>query len=79
VASSEDGRTKVGEFVYGLIRNMPNFFFQNILNGLELRLPRDTLYQQKLALTSPTSGSRSVGIVRSRSKATVFFLFWIQD
>jgi hypothetical protein len=34
--------------------------------------PRDTLYPQKLALTSPTSGSRSVGIVRSRTKATEF-------
>jgi hypothetical protein len=30
------------------------------------RWPRSTLYQQKLALTSPTSGGRSVGIVRSR-------------
>jgi hypothetical protein len=28
------------------------------------------LYPQKLALTSPTSGGRSVGIVRSRIKAT---------
>jgi hypothetical protein len=28
------------------------------------------LYQQKLALTSPTGGGRSVGIVRSRTKAT---------
>jgi hypothetical protein len=27
------------------------------------------LYQQKLALTSSTSGGRSVGIVRSRTKA----------
>jgi hypothetical protein len=27
-------------------------------------------YPQKLALTSPTSGGRSVGIVRSRTKAT---------
>jgi len=33
------------------------------------------LYPQKLALTSPTSGGRSVGIVRSRTKATeVFFM-----
>jgi hypothetical protein len=32
--------------------------------------PRDTLYPQKLALTSPTSGGRSVGIFRSRTKAT---------
>ena len=30
------------------------------------------LYQQKLALTSPTGGGRSVGIVRVRTKATEF-------
>jgi hypothetical protein len=33
---------------------------------------RGTLYPQKLALTSPTSGGRSVGIVRSRPQATEF-------
>jgi hypothetical protein len=33
-----------------------------------LRWPRDTIYLQKLALTSPTSGGRSVGIVRLRTK-----------
>ena len=32
------------------------------------------LYPQKLALTSPTDGGRSVGIVRSRTKATEFSL-----
>ena len=32
------------------------------------------LYPQKLALTSPTGGGRSVGIVRSRTKATGVFL-----
>jgi hypothetical protein len=32
------------------------------------------LYPQKLALTSPKSGCRSVGIVRSRTQVTVFFL-----
>jgi hypothetical protein len=32
------------------------------------------LYPQKLALNSPTGGGRSVGIVRSRTKATVFSL-----
>ena len=36
------------------------------------------LYLQKLALTSPTGGGRSVGIVRSRTKATEFFFFLIQ-
>jgi hypothetical protein len=30
------------------------------------------LYQQKLALNSSTGGGRSVGIVRSRTKATEF-------
>jgi hypothetical protein len=38
--------------------------------GDPLRWPRDTLDPQKLALTSPTSGGRSVVIVRLRTKAT---------
>ena len=37
------------------------------------------LYPQKLALTSPTGGGRSVGIVRSRTKATEFSLYKIQS
>jgi hypothetical protein len=40
--------------------------------GDSLRWPHDTLYPQKLALTSPTSGGRSVGIVRLWAKATEF-------
>jgi hypothetical protein len=32
------------------------------------------IYQQKLALTSPTSGGRSIGIVHSRTKATELLL-----
>ena len=32
------------------------------------------LYPQKLALTSPTGGGRSVGIVRWRTKATEFII-----
>jgi hypothetical protein len=43
--------------------------------GNPLRWPRDTLYPQKLALTSPTSGGRSVGIVRLRTKATEFSFY----
>jgi hypothetical protein len=43
------------------------------------RWPRVTLYPQKLAVTSPTSGSRSVGIVRSRTQATEFFLMVIYN
>jgi hypothetical protein len=37
------------------------------------RWPHGTLYPQKLALTSPTSGSRSVGIVLSRTQAMEIF------
>jgi hypothetical protein len=36
------------------------------------------LYPQKLALTSPNGGGRSVGIVRSRTKDTEFF-FYVLD
>jgi hypothetical protein len=36
------------------------------------RWPHGTLYPQKLALTSSTSGGSSVGIVRSRNQATEF-------
>jgi hypothetical protein len=38
-----------------------------------LRWPRNTLYPLKLALTSPTSGGRSVGIVRWQTKPRSFF------
>jgi hypothetical protein len=45
--------------------------------GNPLRWPRDTLHPQKLELTSPTSGGRSVGIVRSRTKATEYSLVYL--
>jgi hypothetical protein len=38
------------------------------------RWPRGTLYPQKLAVTSLTSGGRSVGFVRSRTLAKEFSL-----
>jgi hypothetical protein len=38
------------------------------------RLQRGTLYPEKLALISLTSGGRSVGIVRSRTESTDFVL-----
>jgi hypothetical protein len=42
------------------------------------RWPRDTLFPQKLALTSLTSGGRSVGIVPSRTEPTeCFCLLWV--
>jgi hypothetical protein len=49
------------------------FGLENRINGwgVPFRWPRDTLYPQKLALTSPTSGGRSVGIVRFRTKSHV--------
>jgi hypothetical protein len=49
---------------------------ENRVYGREdpLRWPRDTLYPQKLSLTSPTSDGRSVDIVLLRTKATVFVL-----
>jgi hypothetical protein len=43
------------------------------------RKPRDFIYPQKLALTSPTSGGRSVGIVRSRTEATGFVFFCLSE
>jgi hypothetical protein len=43
--------------------------------GDPLRWPHHTLYRQKLALTSPESGGRSVGIVRLLPKATEFSFF----
>jgi hypothetical protein len=36
------------------------------------RWPRGTLYPQKLALTTPTSGGRSVGIVQATEFSLVF-------
>jgi hypothetical protein len=42
-----------------------------------LRWPRGTLYPQKLALTSPTKGGRSVGIVRLRTNATDFVCLFV--
>jgi hypothetical protein len=54
--------------------------------GLEIRdygrrdpplLPRGTLYQQKLSLTSPTSSGRPVDIVRLRTQATEFVFCFV--
>jgi hypothetical protein len=46
--------------------------------GDPMRRPLDTLYPQKLALTSPTYGGRSVGIIHLRAKTTEFVcLFFV--
>jgi hypothetical protein len=42
------------------------------------RLPRGILYPQKLEITSPTSGGRSVGIVRSRTQTMEFSLVLVE-
>jgi hypothetical protein len=50
--------------------------------GDPLRWTRNTLYPQNLALTSPTSGGLSVGIVRLRNKVTELFIIhspWTVD
>jgi hypothetical protein len=39
--------------------------------------PRGTLFPHKLAITSPTSGGRSVGIVRSRTQTMEFSLVFM--
>jgi hypothetical protein len=41
--------------------------------GHPLCWPRDTLYPQKLALTLPTCGGRSIGIARLRTKTTELY------
>jgi hypothetical protein len=46
--------------------------------GNSLRWPRNTLYPQRLALTSPTSGGRSVGIVRLRTTATEIIITFLR-
>jgi hypothetical protein len=41
-----------------------------------LRWACDTLYPQKLELISPTSGGRSVGVVRSWTRATELLWYY---
>jgi hypothetical protein len=40
---------------------------------------RGTLYPHKLAIASPTSGGRPVGIVRSRTQTMEFSFFFYQE
>jgi hypothetical protein len=44
--------------------------------GDSLHWPRNTLYPKRLALSSPTSGGLSVGIVRLRNTATEYSFLW---
>jgi hypothetical protein len=57
-------------------RNSSGFGLESLEYGRgdPLRWPNDTLYLQTLALISPTSSGRSVGIFRSQTKAKAFSL-----
>jgi hypothetical protein len=57
-------------------RNSRGFGLENreYDRGDPFRWSRDTLYPQKLALSSPTSGGRSVGIDLLLTKAKEFFM-----
>jgi hypothetical protein len=46
-------------------------------SGDPLHWPRDTLYPEKLALASPTTGCRSIGVVGSRTWATEFVCLFV--
>jgi hypothetical protein len=60
-----------GYLVFVLVTTKWVMMFPIIANYL--RWSHGTLYPQKLAHTSPTSGGRSVGIVRSRTQTMEFF------
>jgi hypothetical protein len=60
-----------------IIIRAPVYKFEINGRGNSLRWPRNTLYSLTLALTSPTSGGHSIGIVRLRTKGTEFSLITI--
>jgi hypothetical protein len=51
----------------------PVYKTENMAVGIRLADQVAPLYPQKLAITSPTSGGRSVGVVRSRTQTMEFF------
>jgi hypothetical protein len=64
------GLHRLTSFYTGLYKNVLSHV--RVLLWEFVALTGNTLYPQRLALTSPTSGGRSVGIVRVRTKATEF-------
>jgi hypothetical protein len=60
------------------VSNFTSLEIRECGRGDPLRWPCDILYSQKLALPSPISGGRSVGLVRSRTKATEFSCLLLQ-
>jgi hypothetical protein len=71
------GSTQPREYNWGATWQKSNgFCLENREYGRRdpSRWPRGTLYPQKLAITSPTSGRRSVGVVRPRTQNMEFSL-----
>jgi hypothetical protein len=65
---------------FHLVAGSPTIFFYVLFKKMEntaIGIRHAGLYSQKLALTSPTSGGRTVGIVRSRTKATGFVCLFL--
>ena len=81
ISGSETGSTQPRELNWGAtwIKKVAAPVQKTEINGRGdlLPWPREPLYPQKLALTSPTGGGRSVGIFHSRTKATKFVCFWL--
>jgi hypothetical protein len=73
VADSECCVVKATAF---LIENITRYKEEMEITALGIHLSDYAIpiYRLKLTLTSPTSGGRSVGIVRSRTKATILLM-----
>jgi hypothetical protein len=81
-SGSGTGSTQPREYNWGRKSSGSGLENREYNRGDPLRWPRDTLYPQKLALTSPTSVGRSVGIFRLRTQATelvclLYILYWL--
>jgi hypothetical protein len=72
--AGSSGSTANGEQFYQL-RNFK--LLKNYSKFIILPTQCIYLFRAQLALTSPTSGGRSVGIVRWRTKAPEFVLFFL--
>jgi hypothetical protein len=67
------------EELLGINSSVSGLEYREYGRGDPLRSPRQTLYPQKLVLTSPTSGGGSVGIVRLRTKTTEFLFLFVYN
>jgi hypothetical protein len=59
-------------YIYIYIYIMKCYLYNSNKLNTNIYITRGTLYPQKLTITSPTSGGRSVGIVRSRTQTMEF-------